>query len=254
MERGDTDKLTDLIEDLISYDENRHKNVLDTFFDGDASLSHPFLTTKGTHNIRKVFRVWVSLNAQEPSIVETPIYDNETAVVRTIQHFRPRIMPFVHLQVPAQTILRFRERDDGKMVIYHQEDSWTLDALIQSVPLVNWWYENVVRTALGKIVSGAGSFIYSANQATTHLTHRAGEIGVKGRNVISQAQEKGVGLVTPILSSDFMTSNQQKVSQLTAPYAEMLVGGSNKVTGLTNKAFSAFNQFTGRSNYEIEAQ
>ncbi|CAG8479526.1 8300_t:CDS:2 [Paraglomus brasilianum] len=254
MEKGDCDSLARLIEDLVSYDENRHRHILDNYFDEDATLSHPFLTTKGTFNIRKVYRVWISLNSQEPSIVETPVFDGETAVVRTIQHLRPRIIPFIHLQVPAQTILKLREREDGKLVVYHQEDSWTLDALIKSVPLVNWWYENVVRVALGKLVSGAGSFIYSANHATSHLTARAGEIGVKGRSVISQAQVKGVGFVTPILSSDFMTSNQQKVSQFTAPYAEMLVDGSNKVSGLTNKAFSALHQFTGRRNYEVEAQ
>ena len=30
-------------------------------------------------------------------------------------------------------------------MIYSHQDSWTLEGIVQSVPLLGWWYDNVVR-------------------------------------------------------------------------------------------------------------
>jgi len=59
----------EIVDDLFSYDEAVYKKVLDQYFTSDAILSHPLLTVSGTHNIRKVFRVWTTFNKQEPEIL-----------------------------------------------------------------------------------------------------------------------------------------------------------------------------------------
>jgi hypothetical protein len=40
------------------------------------------------------------------------------------------------------------------------KDSWTLEGLIQSVPLIDWWYEKIVRV-VGRLITGTGSLIAS---------------------------------------------------------------------------------------------
>ncbi|GBC05026.1 hypothetical protein RclHR1_00060039 [Rhizophagus clarus] len=136
--------------------------VLDTFFTEDATLSHPLLNVYGTHNIRKVFRVWATFNKHEPEIqtADDIVFDGITAVINIKQHICPRVLPFLHFVVPTITTLRFREESDGLYYIYRMEDNWTLEGLIQSVPLVNWCYEIIIRKlVVGKLVTGTGSLI-----------------------------------------------------------------------------------------------
>ncbi|CAG8441751.1 3778_t:CDS:2 [Funneliformis mosseae] len=157
--------ILEIVRDLFSYDEAAHKRVLDHYFTDDAVLSHPFLTVDGTHNIRKVFRVWTTFNQQEPEfkIKEDVVFDGVTAVISVKQHLRPSIFPLIHFAVPAITTLRFRQESDKLLYIYRQEDNWTLEGLIQSVPLVNWFYENLIRKlVVGRLIIGTGSLISSA--------------------------------------------------------------------------------------------
>lgn len=57
-----------LIADLLSYEEEKYNHVLKTYFTEDAVLTHPILNVQGRENIRKVFRVWTSLNKQPPEM------------------------------------------------------------------------------------------------------------------------------------------------------------------------------------------
>ena len=61
---------SEIIEDILSYDEMRYKHVLETYFTEDAVLTHPILNVQGRQNMRKVFRVWTSLNKQPPEITQ----------------------------------------------------------------------------------------------------------------------------------------------------------------------------------------
>jgi hypothetical protein len=58
-----------LISDLLSYEEEKYNYVLKTYFTEDAILTHPILNVQGRENIRKVFRVWTSLNKQPPEMI-----------------------------------------------------------------------------------------------------------------------------------------------------------------------------------------
>ncbi|RUS12544.1 hypothetical protein BC937DRAFT_87581 [Endogone sp. FLAS-F59071] len=70
-----TELIGKLVEDLVSYDEARHKRVLDYYFFQGATLTSPLLSTQGVFNIRRVFHVWTSLNSSEPE-VEKIIFDD----------------------------------------------------------------------------------------------------------------------------------------------------------------------------------
>lgn len=182
--------LPDLIENLLSYDEERYKYVLEAYFLEDSILTHPILNVQGRENIRKVFRVWTLLNKQPPEIINKDhlIFNGSTAVVNVKQHLRPRMFPFLHFTVPSVTVLRFKEEDNGLSYIYRQEDNWTLDGLIKSIPLVNWWYENVVRVFIGNMATSVGSFLATANKATSHLTITAGHIQQHGGDAMVEGQ------------------------------------------------------------------
>ncbi|KAG0329098.1 hypothetical protein BGZ99_003482 [Dissophora globulifera] len=159
---------------LTSYDETMHKEILDDFFTEDAQYVHPALTVEGRHNIRKVFRVWTSLNKDEPDVTNI-VFDGHTAIISLVQNLRPRVFPLLHLQVPATTTLHFRDEPEGLMIYRHQ-DSWTLEGIVQSMPLLGWWYDHVVRNVLGSVLTSAGGFLHTANQTTGYLQFRAEEV------------------------------------------------------------------------------
>ncbi|RHZ79461.1 hypothetical protein Glove_145g18 [Diversispora epigaea] len=188
------DIFPEICEGIFSYDEKIYKEVLGNYFADDAKLSHPLLNVEGIHNICRVFRVWTSLNLQEPTIDELPIFDVENAFIRVTQHFRPRIFPFIHISIPSVTILKFRKADNGLLYIAEQEDNWTLGGLIQSVPLVSWWYDNVVRVVMGGLFTRAGSFLGYANVATYQLTENSHE-------AISHGQTKAKEYFGPFTDS-----------------------------------------------------
>ncbi|CAG8542803.1 15815_t:CDS:2 [Funneliformis caledonium] len=195
MDLNDIDAiLPEIIREILSYDEGIYKKVLDLYFTDDAILTHPILNVQGKRNIRKVFQVWTLLNKQQPEVTNTRdlVWNDNTAIINVTQHLRPRIFPFLHFAVPSVTILRFREEDDGFFYIYKQEDNWTLEGLINSVPLINWWYENVVRVYVGHMVTSVGSFLATANQATSRLTIAANDIRQHSGEAMSQGQDRAL--------------------------------------------------------------
>ncbi|CAI2176884.1 6465_t:CDS:2 [Funneliformis geosporum] len=194
MEPGNIDNtiITEIIPGILSYDEEEYKSVLESFFTVDAVLTHPILNVQGRHNIRKVFQVWTLLNKKPPKVTNTEhfVCNENTAVINVTQYLCPRIFPFLHFAVPSVTILRFREEKDGFYYIYKQEDNWTLEGLINSVPLINWWYENVVRVYVGHMVMNVGSFLATANQATSRLTIAANDIRQHSGEAMTQGQDR----------------------------------------------------------------
>ncbi|KAF9925055.1 hypothetical protein FBU30_005104 [Linnemannia zychae] len=170
---------------LTSYDEEMHKEILEDFFTDDAKYIHPALTIEGKYNIRKVFRVWISLNKDEPEVTNI-VYDGHTAIISLVQNLRPRMFPLIHLQVPATTTLHFRDSPVGPMIYSHQ-DSWTLEGIVQSVPLLGWWYDHVVRNILGSMLTSAGGFLHTANQTTGYLQFRAEEVQKISNDIIEKS-------------------------------------------------------------------
>lgn len=67
-----------------------------------------------------------------------------TAIISLVQNLRPRVFPLLHLQVPATTTLLFKDTPEGPMIYSHQ-DSWSLEGIVQSMPLLGWWYDHIAR-------------------------------------------------------------------------------------------------------------
>ncbi len=114
--------------------------------------------------------------------------------------------------MPSVTVLRFRVEDDGLSYICKQEDNWTLEGLIRSVPLINWWYENVVRIYVGHMVMGVGSFLATANQATSKLTLAANDIRQHGGDAMVQGQNRAYQYGSDLANNFSSVINKTKKS------------------------------------------
>jgi hypothetical protein len=180
------------IEDLVSLDEYRHKRVLETYFFPDVIYSSTLITTQGILNMRRIFHTWAALNKDEPEI-DNVVFNGETCIVYMRQNLRPRVLPLLHFQVPAITTLYFRADDNGIEGVYKvwkQEDNWTLEGLLQAVPLLSWWYENVVRVIMGKVVTNTGDFLYAAAQTANSIGYRSRELHITTNELTRQVGDR----------------------------------------------------------------
>ncbi|KAI8883340.1 hypothetical protein K501DRAFT_333371 [Backusella circina FSU 941] len=181
-----------IVEDLFSYNTVKRKRVFEYYFFEDATLSSPLMNTNGVLNIQYVYTVWQAMNRTEPTI-NNIVFDGHTAVIHLTQNISPTVFPsFISLQVPAITTLHFKETesDSGLLKIYRQEDSWTLEGLLQSVPLVSFWYNHVLRTVMGKLVTTTGDLLDAAIQQAEKMTLRGQEIQQFGRDLAVENMEK----------------------------------------------------------------
>lgn len=184
--------IKNIVEDLFSYNTIKRRRILEYYFFEDASLSSPIMSTNGVMNIQYVYTVWQAMNRREPKI-NNIVFDGHTAVIHLTQNISPCIFPsFIHFQVPAITTLHFREtdQDSGLLKIYQQEDSWTLEGLLQSVPLISFWYDHVLRLIMGKIVTTTGDLLDAAIQQAEKMTQRGHEIQRIGRDLAIENMEK----------------------------------------------------------------
>lgn len=147
----------------------------------------------------------------------TCLFIRRTAVVHLTQNISPSIFPsFIKLQVPAITTLHFRETDEdmeeddtGLLKIYRQEDSWTLDGmlyrmpiytgdraihliigLIQSMPLISFWYNQILRVVMGKLVTATGDLLDAALRHAHKMSMRGREIQRRSQDLARENLEK----------------------------------------------------------------
>ncbi|KAI7874045.1 hypothetical protein K492DRAFT_169684 [Lichtheimia hyalospora FSU 10163] len=131
-----------------------------------------------------VYTLCQAFNRQSPTI-ENIVFDRQTAVVRLTHHLSPCILPsFLKLRIPVVTTLHFRETepDSGLLKIYHQEDSWTLEGILQSLPLISFWYTNIFRVVMGLLMTTLGDLLDSA------LGH-AHKMSARGREIHRQSYD-----------------------------------------------------------------
>ncbi|KAG0008354.1 hypothetical protein BGZ80_003546 [Entomortierella chlamydospora] len=72
-------------------------------------------------------------------------------------------------------------------MIYSHQDSWTLEGIVQSMPLLGWWYDHVARNILGTVMTSAGGFLHTANQTTGYLQFRAEEVQKMSTEIIEKS-------------------------------------------------------------------
>ncbi|KAF8939058.1 hypothetical protein BGZ58_010813 [Dissophora ornata] len=72
-------------------------------------------------------------------------------------------------------------------MIYSHQDSWTLEGIVQSMPLLGWWYDHIARNVLGSVLTSAGGFLHTANQTTGYLQFRAEEVQKISTEIIEKS-------------------------------------------------------------------
>ncbi|SAM05647.1 hypothetical protein [Absidia glauca] len=169
--------INNVVSNIFSFDDARRQKMLEVYYFQEAVFISPLLCVRGNYNIKNVFLLWKTLNRTEPQI-NNVCFDGQTCVVYMTQILRPRLFPWVSLKVPVITTLSFRETDfdSGLWKIYHHEETWTIEGLLESIPLLSRWYDYVLRTMAGRLLVYSGQMLHSANETAQLLNERDLEI------------------------------------------------------------------------------
>ncbi|CDS07117.1 hypothetical protein LRAMOSA09640 [Lichtheimia ramosa] len=136
--------------------------------------------------------MFISLNRQSPTI-ENIVFDRRTAVVHLVQNVSPCVLPsFLRLRIPVVTTLHFRETepDSGLLKIYRQEDSWTLEGLLQALPLISFWYTRIFRVLMGLLLTTLGDLLDAALGHAHKMSARGREIQRQSRDLAMEKLEE----------------------------------------------------------------
>ncbi|RCH90089.1 hypothetical protein CU098_001444, partial [Rhizopus stolonifer] len=173
-----------IIEDLFSYNTINRKRVLEYYFFQDSTYASPSITVSGVDHIQHLYTVWEAFNRTQPTITNI-VFDGQTAVIHFIHNVSPTIIPWINVQVPALTTLYFKETetDSGLLKVYKQEDSWTLEGLIQAIPIVSFWYNHVLRVFMGKLLATTGDILNSAYMHANKITSQSKEMQQLGQGL-----------------------------------------------------------------------
>ncbi|KAG2228292.1 hypothetical protein INT45_011084 [Circinella minor] len=196
-----------VVEDLFSFNDTRQKRILDHYYFHDATFDSPLLATDGVYNIRHVLLLWKALNKYPPT-VKNVCFNGQTCVVYLTQKLCPRLFPFVQLELPVIATLNFQETDvdSGLLKINHHQESWTLEGLLQAVPVLSYWYDNVVRVLMGKMISSTGEVVYSATERM-HLLAPPNNNSSSTIDETSSSPSSGISSSASSISSSFQEMN-----------------------------------------------
>ncbi|DBA78350.1 TPA: hypothetical protein ACH3X2_008290 [Trebouxia sp. C0005] len=132
--------------------------LFETYYSPNVDLDHVALTVRGRENVKKVFVVWGTVAHHAPKVTDV-IYDaqQDCAVVYTMQHLTPKLLPFLTFQFPLITKLKF---SSGKnKVITHHQDEWTYDGAIMNIPLFGRFFLCTGRRMIGHFWALVGSVL-----------------------------------------------------------------------------------------------
>ncbi|CEP08675.1 hypothetical protein [Parasitella parasitica] len=133
--------ITRIITDLFSYDDIKRRRIFDHYYFPHATFTSPILRTEGVHNIKQMF-------------------------------------PWIKVPLPVTVVLEFKEtdKDSGLLKIDMHQEHWTVEAILKAIPFVSFWYDHVVRTMVGKLLSATGEAVYTATETASLLVSRSKEI------------------------------------------------------------------------------
>jgi hypothetical protein len=127
----------------------------------------------------RVLLVWQAINKEAP-VIENICFSEQTCVVFQTQTIRPRIFPWIRIRLPVTVVLKFKETtDDDKREVIKIEahhEHWTIEGILESIPILSFWYNHVVRVMLGKVLSVAGEAVYTATETANLLASRNKEL------------------------------------------------------------------------------
>ncbi|KAI8983732.1 hypothetical protein BDB01DRAFT_789897 [Pilobolus umbonatus] len=171
------EQIAHIIHDLFSFDDIKRKNILECYYLPNASFVSPIVRTSGIHNIKQVLLVWKTWN-KEPPTIDNICFNGQTCVVFITQKLCPRLFPFARLSFPVTVILEFKETEvnSGLLKIDTHEEHWTVEGILKSIPIVSFWYDHVIRSMIGKILSAVGEAVHTATETASLLVSRSREI------------------------------------------------------------------------------
>ena len=112
------------------------------------------------------------------------------------------MFPWIKVALPVTVILEFKEtdKDSGLLKIDTHSEHWTIEGknqsffiffflfyvqyfvnykllgILKAIPFVSFWYDHVVRTMIGKLLSATGEAVYTATETASLLVQRNKEI------------------------------------------------------------------------------
>ncbi|KAH8550290.1 hypothetical protein BGW37DRAFT_494442 [Umbelopsis sp. PMI_123] len=151
-----------ILSDLLSDDQVAQSRVLDTYYLPNAKLTSPLISVQGIENVKHIFALRSTLCVKPPKVT-TVVFDYWTCAVQLTNYIKIPFIPLV-LSIPSWMILHFKETDlDSRLLkVWWHEDSWTIEGILQALPIVSEFYTGTVRTTLGKILAGTGRLLKTA--------------------------------------------------------------------------------------------
>ncbi|KAI7906101.1 uncharacterized protein BX663DRAFT_498784 [Cokeromyces recurvatus] len=121
--------------------------------------------------------VWKALNKESPRI-DNVCFNGKTCIVFLTQIVCPRLIPWFKISLPVTAVLEFKETDkeSGLFKIDTHEEHWSIEGILKAIPIVSFWYDHVVRTMIGKLLSATGEAVYTATETASLLVLRSKEI------------------------------------------------------------------------------
>ncbi|KAI9496361.1 hypothetical protein BDB00DRAFT_810141 [Zychaea mexicana] len=161
--------IKNIVQDLFCYDTVKRKRILEFYFVKDAIMVTPFMAARGVQEITNIYGVWSNINQIEPTI-NNIVFDGRTAVIHYVQNICPAVLPTTRytLRIPAITTLYFKEQE-GLIKICKQQDSWTLEGLVEAFPLASVWYTRFIRVLLAKVAAVAGDMYEGSSTWQEHM-------------------------------------------------------------------------------------
>jgi len=149
--------------DLLSDNDAAQRRILDTYYLPNAKLTSPLFTVQGLDRIKNIFTLRSALSVQPPEVTNV-VFDAKTCAVQLTNFIKIPLVPLT-LHIPSWTILHFKETDiDSRLLkVWWHEDSWTIEGILQSLPIVSSIYTRVIRATLGKVLAGTGKLLESAS-------------------------------------------------------------------------------------------
>lgn len=99
------------------------------------------------------------------------------------------MFPWIKIALPVTVVLEFKEtdKDSGLLKIETHQEQWTIEGILKAIPFVSFWYDHVVRTMIGKLLSATGEAVYTATETASLLVLRSKEIEEAKRRLESGA-------------------------------------------------------------------
>ena len=94
----------------------------------------------------------------------------------------------------------------------------TPPGILKAIPIVSFWYDHVIRTMVGKVLSATGEAVYTATETASLLVLRSKEIEEARRKLEEQTAYKYTNSITSTTKSE--PDNEVMMLQIKHTYSD----------------------------------